>query len=330
MTEPLSCALTWLCAAFLLYAPTSTKKSIYFVLACFCAAFACLVRPQTLSLTGVCSLIFLYEVVISGKSDLLHSLFRNVASFSPLLLAYGYIAWISFTGGGLYLHTLNEVAYSAFCTYAEKEDAEYMPTERARKFTAWFGEHKEELINIIKNNGVQFPENASPPRIRQIRGDGLLYAGGLGEAWKHFSKEKGLSHFNRQQQAAFAKELNSGLQKRHAFEIFTNRWQNFLGGLGYYRDIYRLPHFPNATFLINIIAIAISLMGIALVARIRWPVTIMAIIHVMALLAAALGHFVLGRYVEPTEPLLLLAAMCSLYAVCCRVLARSKTHVAIS
>lgn len=330
MTEPLSCALTWLCGAFLLFAPTSARKWSYYTLACFCAAFAFLVRPQTLSLTGICSLIFLYEVIFSGKIRSLGNFLRRVLTFSPLLLAYGYIAWISVTGGGLYPHTLVEVPYISFCIYAEADDAEYMPTERSRKFTAWFGEHKEELINKIKNNGVQFPENASGPRIRQILGDGLLYSGGLGEVWKHFSKEKGLSHFNRRQHAAFASELKSGLQKRHAFEILTNRWQNFLGGLGYYRDIYCLPHFPNATFLINIIALTLCVAGIGLVARIRWPVTIMAVIHLMALLAAAFGHFVLARYVEPTEPLLLIAAMCSVWALCTRVIARSNARGAVS
>lgn len=205
-----------------------------------------------------------------------------------------------------------------------------MPTERSRKFTAWFGEHKEELIDKIKNNGVQFPENASEPWIRVLRGDGLLYYGGLGEVWKHFSKEKGLSRLDRRERAAFAKELTSGLRKRHTFEIFSNRLQNFLAGLGYYRDIYYLHHFPNTTFLINIIALTLSVAGIALVARIRWPVAIMGIIHIMALLAAVFGHFVLGRYVEPTEPLLLLAGMCSLWALCGHKIARNKMHGAIS
>lgn len=100
LTEPLSCALTWLCGAFLLFAPVSAQKKSCYTLACFCAAFAFLVRPQTLSLTGICSLVFLYEIIFSGNIRSLSNLFRKAATFSPLLLAYGYIAWISMTGGG--------------------------------------------------------------------------------------------------------------------------------------------------------------------------------------------------------------------------------------
>ncbi|MBD5626907.1 MAG: hypothetical protein HDQ90_05405 [Desulfovibrio sp.] len=326
MTEPLSCALTWLCAAFLLYAPISTKKSMYYVLACFCAAFAFLVRPQNLSLTGLCSLIFLYEVIFSGRHHFFVTLLKRAVIFSPLLLAYGYIAWICLTGGGIYLHTLAEVYYTAFCAYAETEDVPYMPIERSRKFTSWFGEHKEKLISKIKANGVRFPEKASPPRIRQIMGDGLLYCGGMSEAWVHFSKEKGLAHLSRQQHAVFGKELNAGLKKRHAREILTNHWENFLGGLGYYKDIYRLAHLSNVTFLINMVALSLSLAGIILVTRIRWPVSIMAAIHLMALFAAALGHFVIGRYVEPTEPLLLLAGLGSSWALCGCLIGQLKKH----
>lgn len=324
MAEPLSCAFTWLCGAFLLFAPTSSRKRSCYALACFCAAFAFLVRPQMLSLTGLCSLVFLYEIFFSGKIRHLGNLCRKAATFSPLLLAYGYIAWLSVTGGGFYLHTLVEVYYSSFCAFVEADDAKNMPTERSRKFTSWFGEHKKELIGHIKTRGVRFPEGASPAMMRVIMGDGLLYGGGMAEAWKHFATTKGLSGLRREQQAALGKELNAGLQKRHTGEIFLNRWQNFVGALGYYKDVYRLSHLKDTTFITNIIALAIILVGIIKDARIRWPLTIMTGIHILALMAAALGHLVLSRYVEPTEPLLLLAGMCACWGMGGGVVARLK------
>lgn len=325
MTEPLSCALTWLCAGFLLFAPKSKKRSVYYALACFCAGFSFLVRPQTLSLTGICSFIFIYEVVDSVKYKNFSYLFKKIGVFSPLLLSYGYIAWLSVTGGSLFFYTLHEIPYSSFCFFADAEDAANMPTERSRKFTSWFGEHKEELIHKMENKiNLKVPEDASPPWIRRFIGDGLLYGGGLGEVWHHFNlkKERGLSNLTRLQRATLAKELSAGLQKRHRAAIFVNRWQNFLAGLGYYKDIYRFSYLSGATFLINIVALALSLGAIGLRRGIRWPVTIMVAIHLMALLAAAFGHHVIARYVEPTEPLLLLAGICSLWAICRRALVR--------
>lgn len=315
LTEPLSCALTWLCGAFLLYAPTSTRKSIYYAFACLCAACAFLVRPQTLSLTGVCSLIFLYEIIFSGKGRFRVALLRKAVAFSPLLLAYGYIAWISLTGGGLYLLTLSDVYYSSFNAYADSEDAKYMPSERSRKFTAWFCEHKEELMGMMKARGSSIPEDASPPRRRLLIGDGLLYRGGMGAAITKFANTKDLAHRPRLSLAVFGKELIGGLQKRHRAEILIGRWQNFLGAFGYYKDVYRLPHFPRATLIINMVALVITSAAIIIIVQIRWPLIIMTGIHIMALLAAAFGHVVISRYVEPTEPLLLLAGICALWAL---------------
>ena len=309
MTEPLSCAFTWLCGACLLFAPTSRRKYLYYMLACLCASFAFLVRPQTLSLTGLCSLILIYEVFFSEKPWSIHALFKKAATFSPLLLAYGYIAWISVSGGGLHLHTLVEVYNSAFCTYAEAEDANYMPTERSREFTKWFGEHKEELIHTMKNKGNSISPDASPPHARQFIGDGLLYRGGMAVEFYKLAMKNDTPPRIRLRQAIFARELMSGLKKRHASEMIVGSWQNFLGGLGYYKDIYTLPHFPGATLIINMGALVLAVVGAVTGVRIRWPLTIMAGIHLMALLAAAFGHFVIARYVEPTEPFLLLAGM---------------------
>lgn len=314
LTEPLSCALTWLCGAFLLYAPTSTRKSLYYAFACLCAACAFLVRPQTLSLTGVCSLIFLYEMIFSGKYRIRVALLRKAVAFSPLLLVYGYIAWISVTGGGLHLHTLPEVYYSAFNAYAEAEDAKYMPSERSRNFTAWFGEHKKELIGVMETKGSRIPDDASPPMRRLLIGDGLLYRGGMRATMAKFANTKDLAHRPRLALAVFGKELIGGLQKRHRAEILIGRWQNFLGALGYYKDVYKLPHFSSATLMINIGALVITSAAIITIVQVRWPLIIMTGIHLMAILAAVFGHAVLSRYVEPTESLLLLAGICALWA----------------
>lgn len=328
LTEPLSCALTWLCGAFLLYAPTSTRKSLYYALACLCAACAFLVRPQTLSLIAICSLIFVYEIIFSRNGRLRVALLRKAVAFSPLLLAYGYIAWISVTGGGLHLHTLSDVYYSAFNAYAEAEDAEYMPSERSRKFTAWFGEHKKELIGVAETRGGRIPEDASPPRRRLLIGDGLLYRGGMGATITKFANTKDLAHRPRLSQAVFGKELVAGLQKRHRVEILVARWKNFLGALGYYKDVYKLHHFSNATLIINIMALFIASAAIITKVQIRWPLIMMTGIHIMAILVPSFGHIVISRYVEPTEPFLLLAGMCALWAFFRERFVRSKSPCA--
>lgn len=324
LTEPLSCSLTWLCGAFLLYAPTSTRKSLYYAFACLCAACAFLVRPQTLSLTVVCSLIFLYEIIFCRNGRLRVALLRKAVAFSPLLLAYGYIAWISVTGGGLHLHTIAGVYYSAFNVYAEAEDAEYMPSERSRKFTAWFGEHKKKLIGVIETKWGRIPEDASPPRRRLLIGDRLLYRSGEWATITKFANTKDLAHRPRLSQAVFGKELIAGLQKRHRVEILVGGWQNFIGALGYYKDVYHLPHFSCATLIINIMALSLASTAIIIIVQIRWPLIIMTGIHLMAILAAAFGHVVVSRYVEPTESLLLLSGMCALWALFRERFVRSK------
>ncbi|MBD5647798.1 MAG: hypothetical protein HDQ89_09385 [Desulfovibrio sp.] len=327
MTEPLSSAFTWSCAAFMLFAPRCSRQSLFFALACLCASCAFLLRPQTLSLTGICSLIFLWQLVTGAKKGV-RALLKPTLAFSPLLIAYGYIGWLSITGGQLFLHTHPNMHYSAFCRFAEAEDAQYMPTERARKFTLWFGEHKEEFLHKLVNGEAPYPKitldpNDSPPWRRRRIGDNLSY-GPLREVWAHFKNEKGLAGLNLRQRIIFGKELNSGLWQRHRTEIFVNGWQNFLGGLGYYKDIWQLSPWPPASFAINIGALVLSLGAIGMVPKVRWPLGIMVAIHIMALLAAAVGHHMISRYVEPTEAFFLLAGICALRALGARAYRRWK------
>ena len=218
--------------------------------------------------------------------------------------------------------------YSAFNAYAEAEDAEYMPSERSRKFTSWFGEHKKELIGVAETRGGRTPEDASPPRRRLLIGDGLLYRGGMGATIAKFANTKDLAHRPRLSQAVFGKELIAGLQKRHRVEILIGKWQNFIGALGYYKDVYKLHHFSNATLIINIMALFIASAAIITKVQIRWPLIMMTGIHLMAILVPSFGHIVISRYVEPTEPFLLLAGMCALWAFFRERFVRSKSPCA--
>lgn len=321
MTEPLSCALTWLCGAFLLYAPKSGWQASLFALSCLCAALAFLVRPQTLALTGLCSLIFLYEVFLQAKHQRIRAIFKQALAFSPLLLTYGYIGWLSITGGQLFLHTLYPVYYSSFCYYAEAEDAQYMPTERSRKFTAWFGEHKKEFVDKIKKREGRYSniyfltKHDSPVRERGVIGDALIHSAGLPEAFKHFENEKDIAHLGLLEHNIFGKELASSVRHRHMRAMLVNHWHNLIGGLGYYRDVWHLARLPRASFAINLMCLTLCACAFVACANIRWPLVILVGIHLMSLLVAALGHFVLSRYVEPTEPLLLLAGFCALWGL---------------
>lgn len=326
LTEPLSCALTWLCAACLVAAPKSPRQTAFFALGCLCASLAYLVRPQTLSLTAICSLIFLYQVFGILRKRTLRALAKPVFTFCPLLLAYGYIGWLSVTGGQIFLHTHSDMHYASFCFFVEPDDAQYMPTERARKFAEWVGVHKEEFMAKVKNGEgayrrFRLSKNASPARQRVDQGRALLY-GFMPEVWKHFADEKGIRYLSLLQSNIFGKELNAGLRQRHAKEMVAHAWYSFIGGLGYYSDIWHLARFPRASFAINILALALSAVVITGCAGARWPVSLLVGIHLMAILAAAVGHFVISRYVEPTEPFLLLAGMCSLWTLCGWVYAR--------
>lgn len=328
LTEPLSCALTWLCGSFLLYAPKSPHRLLCFASACLCASCAFLIRPQTLSLAGLCSLIFVYQGFVFLKKGQLPPLFKIALAFLPLLIAYGYIIWISMTAGFVSLYTDANINFSSFCYFADLEDAKHMPTERARRFTELYGAHKHQFIKRIKEGyyrerrEIQLAEDASPARKRAILGDVPLYYAGFQEIWKRMVQEKSLGSLNLLQRNIFGRELASGLQKRHFGDMLVNRWHNFLGALGYYRDVYYLGLLPHVTFPINILALALT--GVAIVAckRFRWVLVIIAAIHVMAILAATFGHFVLGRYVEPTEAFLLLAGLCSLWALGARLWGR--------
>lgn len=328
LTEPLSSALVWLCCACLLYACKSTRRATCLALACLCAALAFLVRPQTLFLTGLCSLIFLYQVIRERKCPLA-VFFKTAITFSPLLLSYGYIGWLSLTGGQLFLHTHPNIYYSKFSFFAETEDSQYMPTERAKRFTAWFGKHKAELIDKMKNGKggyarINFTEHDSPARKRVLLGDGLSY-GPLLEVWRHFRADKEIANLSLLERVNFGKELTTGLLHRHAGEMLLSSWQSFIAGLGYYKDIWRLANFPGASFAINIIAFMLGVFAIALRRDARWPIVILLGVHLGALLTAALGHFMLGRYVDPTEAFWLLAGMCSLWALRPRSFSRLKT-----
>lgn len=321
MTEPLACALTWLCGAFLLHAGASARRGLCFALACLCAGVSFLIRPQTLSLTGLCSLLFLYEVFIAGRKHRIAAFFKQALVFSPLLIAYGYIAWLSVTGGHLFLHTMPEVHYLTVYYYADAEDARHMPTERARKFIEWYAQQKEGLVKKIP-----LSPKASPPKREHTVGATILHSWADGESgiWKHFAKENGIGNLARLGRSIFAKELLAGLQPRHSGELLTARWEHFISAFGYYDDVYRLAPFPRATFALNILALALSLGAIAVCPRYRWPLVIMLGIHIMAVLAASLGNVILQRYVEPTVPLLFLTAFCSCLVLGEKLYARLK------
>lgn len=319
ITEPLSCALTWLCAAFLLQAGRCRRQRACCALACLCAGAAFLIRPQTLSLTGLCSLLFLYQVFIAGRKHLLTAFFKQAVAFSPLLLAYGYIAWLSVTGGHLFLHTMNEAQYVRFCYYAEAEDAQHMPTERARKVTEWYAQEKDALARTVR-----LPSNPSPPKKEHAIGAEIVFWHGTGGIWKHFKDVDGIGNLDRLGKSIFGRELVAGLQARHGVEMLVSRWQHFISGFGYYRDVYRLALFPRTTFALNILALALSLGAIAWVAGARWAVVILLGIHIMALIAASLGNVMLQRYVEPTVPFFFLAAFWSCRALAGKVYARWK------
>lgn len=320
LSEPLSCALTWLTGAFLLWAPKCSRHALCFAMACLCASLAFLVRPQVLAMTGLCSLVFLYQIIYQflrgERAHRLKGVRSTVIAFSPLLLAYGYIGWLSITGGALVLHTHPNMYYSSFCFFADADDAKYMPTARARKFTAYFGEHKQELIYKLENGLEGYPkmhlnEHSSPARRRAILGDSLSYRA-LREVWQHFKNEKGLSHLTLLQKNILGKELKAGLLHRHAGQMLVSIWQNFIGGLGYYKDVWSLAHFPRATFAINLLSLFLCASAIMACAKVRWALVLLVGIHIMSLLAAALGHFMLGRYVQPTQVFLLLAGIFSL------------------
>lgn len=326
LTEPLSCSLGWLCAAFLLFAPKARHQVACLALASLCAALAFLVRPQMLSLTALLSLLFLYLLFAWSRRESVRGFFKASLAFSPLLLSYGYIVWLSVTGGQLFLHTHPNVSFSAFCYFAETADAPYMPTERARKITVWFGEHREGFINKILNfksdealsSKIRLTGHESPVRKRAVLGDTLLYHTGWPDARKNFRNEKGIAGLSLLEQYVLGRELTSGLRKRHSGEMITSIWQNFIGALGYYSDVWHLTYLPRLSFTLNIVALGLWAWVLIISAKTRWPLIMMMGVHIMSILTAACGHFVIRRYVEPTEAFLLLAGMCSLWILFCR------------
>ena len=323
LTEPLSCALAYICAAFLLYSQRITHQVMCLASASFCAAFAFLVRPQMLSLVGLCTLIFPYQLFSWARKDFRRTIVKAALAFSPLLLAYGYIAWLSVTGGQLFLHKQANIGFSSFCYYAETADTPYMPTERARKLASWFGEHKKEFIDEINKlrNDEQFPsqlratKEESPVFKRYVLGDMYVYNVGMPQVWSHFKNESDIGRLSLLEQNILSKELNTGLIYRHKKEMIELLWQNFIGALGYYKDVWHLIIFPNTSFEINSIVLVCILFAVMVSVKARWPVLILTGIHLMTILAAAAGHFVIQRYVDSTEAFLLLAGMCSLWTL---------------
>lgn len=327
LTEPLCSALTALCGAFLLFAPKSVRQGACFAMACLCASLAFLIGPRSLSLVGFCSLLFFY--VAWGKHSR-RRLAKSALAFTPLLIAYGYIGWLSLTGGGLFLHTQWEVDYNFYYYFAEKEDAQYMPTERAKKYTEWYGNQRKIFFNKIKNGEDGFHQfdidQHSPVKKRSGIGDILTYTGAWVNSMKHFRDEKDISKLNASGRAIFGKELKAGLWPRHTGEIFLSWWQNFLAGLCYYDDIYQLQFMGRASFPINLGAILLSLFSIMRYPSSRWPLIVMLGIPLMTIIAAAVGHFVIERYVTPTAAFLLIAGMSSLWMLCSRGYARLKNQ----
>lgn len=330
MTESLSCSLAWFCGAFLLFAPKTRHQVPCFALASLCAALAYLVRPQMLSLTALLSLVFLYIVFLWSRRESVRGIFKAAVAFSPLMLSYGYIAWLSVTGGHLFLHTEHTARFSEFCYFGETADTPHMPTERARKLTLWFGEHKAEFINKIitvnrdeaLSSKIRIIGNESPVRKRTVLGESFLYHTGWPETMKHFKDERGIGGLSLLEGNILGRELTSGLWQRHSAAMLTLVWQNLIGALGYYRDVWHLTRLPRLSFAFNIAALSLCAWLILRGDKCRWPLIMMVGIHLITILPAAC-HFVMRRYVEPTEAFLLLAGMCSLWRLFCR----GRTHL---
>lgn len=326
LTEPLSCSLAWFCAAFLLFAPKARHQVACFALASLCAGFAYLFRPQMLSLTGFLSLLFLCLAFSWSRRESCRGIFKAALAFSPLLLSYGYIAWLSVTGGQFFLHTHPNMSISAFCYFGETADAPHMPTERATKLTLWFGEHKAGFINKILalksdealSSKIRITGHESSVRKRGVLGDTLAYQIGWPETLEHFKNEKGIGGLSLLERNILGRELTSGLRHRHSGEMLTSIWQNFIGALGYYSDVWHLTLLPSLSFTLNIFALSLCAWALIIRDKARWPLIMMVGIHIMSILTASCGHFVMRRYVEPTEAFLLLAGMCSLWILCCR------------
>lgn len=327
MTEPLSCSLAWFCAAFLLFAPKTRHHVACVALASLCAAVAFLVRPQMLSLTALLSLLFLYCLLLAWlRSESVRSFFKASLAFSPLLISYGYIVWLSVTGGHLFLHTHHNVSFITFCYFGETADALHMPTERARKLTQWFGEHKAEFINKILtlkseealSSKIRITGHESPVRKMAVLGDSLIYLTGWPETMEQFKNERGIGRLSLLEGNILGRELTSGLRQRHSGEMLTSTWQNFIGALGYYSDVWHLTQLPHLSFAFNIVALGLCAWVLIISDKARWPLIMMMGIHLMCILTAACGLFVIRRYVESTEAFLLLAGMCSLWILFCR------------
>lgn len=329
LTEPLTCALTWFCAAFLLYAPKSTLKIFCVAMACLCASLAFLIGPRTLSLVGLCSLIFLGLAWCRIRERAWLRLVKSVCAFSPLMLAYAYIGWLSVTGGQVFLHTQWDVPYFTFLYLAEAEDIQYMPTERARKYAIWYVERKKDFFNAIKNGTGGFPkfdaQLHSPVSARGNMGNLLVYYGPLRESWKYFKNDKDIANPRQNIKATLGKELTAGLWHRHTGDIILGWGQNFIAGLGYYKDVYLLRLLPSVSFAVNMGALILAVLAIMLYPGTRWPIGIMVGIHIMAIIATAIGHFMIGRYVISTQPFLLIAGVYSLWFLCIRGYQRLKS-----
>lgn len=315
-----ACAMTVIFVAFgILYA--KYKQYIFLFLLCGSAIIACLIKPAMFFLSFIAGCIVLYEFISSARARNLKMLL--ITSCAGLVLVSGTLLWpfLLYTHSGVFFPSqLSIITKAQQATYLLQEGDDQLFTDpRKKAFVSELIKHKPEIDAEIDKSIYK--------NTRNMHSKAHIYMYSLNPyGYNYFFNIMNQSGFKLPQieRARLVKEVTDPIIRKHFKEYSMTKIRSFLSAFGYYKDVWHSIKWRQSVgqklFPVFLLCYAFLFCAIAFGAKkLRYPLLLLALIHVMAVAFTAIGHAVLMRYLEITEWSFILALEVALYSLVLRL-----------
>lgn len=317
-----ACSLTGIFTAFGILYAKYRKNILLFFLSC-CAIFACLLKPAMFFLALVAGCMLGYALLLSLRARNLKNALASLCI--GVFLTAGTLSWpfLLFLHSGLFVPSqISATTKNMFAIYLLQEgDDELFTDPKLKALVADLIRHKpeadEEINKLVYKNKRNLYSKAN------IYVNSVNYYG-----HRYFfdkCKRNGYGRMSNIEYARLAKQMSDPIIHKHFGEYIETIGRSFLSAFGAYKDIKSGIWWRNQLgsqsvilFILCYLCIVCSL--IFGVKYLRYPIGLLAVLHITSVIFTSIGHAVLPRYLEITEWSFVLALVVALWALLLRIL----------
>lgn len=311
-----ACAMTVFFVAFGIFY-TKYKKYVFLFLLCGSAVMASLIKPAMFFLPLIAGCMLLYEFISAARE---RSLQRTlITSCTGIFLVIGTLLWpfLLYVQSGLFFPSqLSIVTKAMLATYLLQEgDDQLFKDPRQKAFVSELIKHKPEI-------DAEIDESAYKNTPRNTHSEAHIYVHSTNSYGNLFFKIMAQNGFKMSQieRARLVKNISGPIIQKHYKEYIMTKVRSFLSAFGYYKDLQdsiRWRHsLGSIQFYIFLSCYAFLFGAIAFgTKKLRYPLLLLALIHLLAVVFTSIGYKVLTRYLQITEWSFILALEVALYSV---------------